>query len=233
MKYITAATAIAALLLSSACGHNPRQSEAFRQPVRADFSGAWEMDYSLNDDVRARLENYLYRLRKAAERQSTQRGIEVRGGIPGGYSGSAATVADMARFVEQVSRITVIEIAQTYDTVHIEREGTFSLDCHFGDDRPQTHDNRFGREICGWDGHQLVFRLSLPEGMVLQHRLTLSADGQQMNIATTLRLQQAPEPFTLNRAYMRFDGLPRNFNCEQTVSRGKVCSLSAGTGTDR
>ncbi|TQV85141.1 hypothetical protein FKG94_02840 [Exilibacterium tricleocarpae] len=191
------------------------------------------MDYSLNDDVRAKLDNYFYRMRRAAERQDPQRGLERRGMIIGGYAGSAATVVDMARFVEQITRITTMDIEQTYDSISIEREGTFSLDCRFDDSKQQTHDNPFGKELCGWDGHQLVFYLSLPGGMDLQQRLTLSRDGRQMNVATTLRLDQAPEPFTLNRAYMRFEGLPNHYNCEQTVTRGKVCSLATDTQSQR
>ena len=228
LQYTAATLIVAGSLLLAACTQQPQPQQNFRQPVRADFSGSWEMDYSLNDDVQSRLENYFYRMRRAAERQNPQRGLDRRIGPPGG----ASTVVAMARFVEQITRIVVMDIEQTYNAIHIDREGTFSLDCEFGDDKPQIYENRFGTEVCGWDGHQLVFRLSLPEGMSLQHRLTLSRDGQQMNIATTVMLAQAPEPFTLNRAYMRFEGLPQH-NCEQTVSRGKVCSLASDAKSER
>jgi len=215
------------LLLITACEQN-RKPEATKSPFsRADFSGNWEMNFGLNDSVEAKLENYFYRMRKAAERQAG--GVERRTSAQQGYIGSGSTVIAMARFVEQITRTQVISIEQPHSDIHIDREGTFSLDCQFGEDGLQTYSNLFGEEACGWIRHHLVFRLSLPEGLKIQHRLTLSSDGQQMNIATTMTSDKAPEPFTLNRAYMRFEGLPENYQCEQTVTRGKVCSLATGT----
>lgn len=213
-------------LLLVACSQSPEKASS-RPPLRGDFSGNWEMDYSLNDSVEARLENYFYRLRKAMARKNNQSGGERSSGLSVGGSRVASTVFSMARFVEQISRTVVLDIEQTYNAIHIDREDTFSLDCYFGENGLHVYENMFGEEICGWDGHQLIFQLSLPEGLKVQHRLTLSSDGEQLNIATTLISDKAPEPFTLNRAYMRFEKSPERFRCEQTVTRGKVCTLSS------
>ncbi len=220
------------IVLASACAQN-HKSQVFRAALRSDFSGAWEMDYSLNDSVQAKVNNYLYRMRKEAQRQSPHPGMDSQTTPLKGYSGYAATLVAMAQFVEEITRIAVINIEQSYNAIHIEREGTFSFDCQFDDDSLQSYDTVFGKEVCGWDGHQLVFLLRLPEGVTLQHRLTLSSDGQQMNVATTVMSGKAFEPFTLNRAYMRFDGVPKNYHCEQTVTKGKVCSLAPATKSKR
>lgn len=217
--------------LLSACSHNSGKPEALRPIERVDFSGNWEIDYSLKDGVQEKLENYFYRLRKKAER-SGQPGVRAdAGGLGltriGGRSSKAHTVLAMAQFVDEVSRIVVMSIDQTYNAIHIEREETFSLDCEYGEEKPQTFDNGFGEERCGWDGDELVFQLKLPEGLTLQHRFSLMATGEHMKVATTLYYDHASQPFTLYRAYKRFEGVPNPYHCVQTLSKGKVCSRRA------
>ncbi len=190
----------------------------------ANFNGSWEMDYVLNDSVEAKLDTYFYRMRRRMERQSGRQ-MESERGTASVNQRSAQTVLAMAQFVEKISRPQVMDIEQTVSDIRVEREGTFALTCQFGDRAMQALDNPFGTEVCGWDGHQLVFQLRLPEGLVVQQRLTLSQDGQQINVATTMMSDQAPEPFTLNRSYSKFDKRHQGFECEQTVRKGKVCTL--------
>lgn len=216
-------------LLVSACGQNPTQPQPAQPIKRVDFSGHWELDYSLKDGVQERLENNFYRLRKEAERQG---GASVRAdgrlsvGTGGGrgLSARAETVLAMAQFVDEVSRIVVMSVDQTYNAIHIEREETFSLDCEYGEEKPQTFDNNFGQERCGWDGDELVFQLSLPEGLTLLHRFSLLSTGEHMKVTTTLYYDKAAEPFSLSRAYRRFEGVPNPYQCVQTLTKGKVCT---------
>ncbi len=137
-------TLIIVSVLLVACSQSPEKTRK-RLPLRGDFSGSWEMDYSLNDSVEARLENYFYRLRKAMSRNNSQSGGERSSGISMGGSRVASTVFSMARFVEQISRTVVLDIEQTYNAIHIDREDTFSLDCYFGEDGLHVYENMFGK----------------------------------------------------------------------------------------
>ncbi len=84
-----------------------------------------------------------------------------------------------------------------------------------------------GSEVCGWDVHQLVFRILLPEGLSIQHRMTLAEDGERINIATTVVSDQVSYPFTLNRVYNRFEPAEAGYTCTQTFSRGRVCTTES------
>lgn len=205
---------------------SPQGEIKARKAVRADLSGNWEMDYSLNDSVEAKLDAYFYRMRRTLSRQSDSRQFE-SGRMSSINPGTAQTVLSMAQFVEKISRVQVMDIKQTYNDIGIDREGTFSLNCHFPTQGLEHRDNPFATEVCGWDGHQLVFQLRLPEGLVVQQRFSLAANGDQINVATTMISDRAPEPFTLNRSYSRFDQRNRGYTCEQTVRKGKVCTLSS------
>jgi len=219
---------VSVLLLVSAVFLTACQSQELKTPtrktVRADFSGSWEMDYSLNDSIEAKVDAYFYRLRRQLGRQSNGRQYESRSDIPINNN-TARTVIAMAQFVERISRTQVMDVSQTYSDVVIERENTFTLNCEFADSGLQIRNNPFGTEVCGWDGHQLIFHLKMPEGLAVQHRMTLSADASQLNVATTVISDRAPEPFTLNRSYSKFDRHDRGYQCEQTVEKGKVCRV--------
>ncbi|WP_439133350.1 hypothetical protein [Pseudomaricurvus sp.] len=205
---------------------SPQGEIEARKAVRTDLSGSWEMDYSLNDSVEGKLDAYFYRMRRTLSRQSDGRQLE-RGSMPSIHPGTAQTVIAMAQFVERISRVQVMDIEQTYTDIRVDREGTFSLDCDFPSQGLEQTDNPFATEVCGWDGHQLVFQLRLPEGLLVQQRFSLAASGDQINVATTMMSDRAPEPFTLNRSYSRFDKRSRGYTCEQTVSKGKVCTLTS------
>lgn len=214
------------VVLLAGCQSQP-EAIVPREAIRADFSGSWEMDYSLNDSVEAKVDAYFYRIRRTLQRQSNNRQLERgRSGIAVNHR-VAQTVLSMAQFVEKISRTQLMDIEQTYANIRIDRESTFSLACDFSSAGLSRMDTPFGVDVCGWDGHQLLFQLHLPEGLVVIHRLTLSAGGERLNVATTMMSDMAPEPFTLNRSYMRFDRRDRGYECEQTVLKGKVCRLTS------
>ncbi len=222
---------LVALVILSGCQSQGLNTPA-RDVVRTDFSGSWEMDYSLNDSVEAKVDAYFYRLRRQLDRQSNGRQYESRTEIPINH-GLANTVIAMAQFVERISRTQVMDITQTYSDVVIVRENTFTLNCEFVDGGLHFSHNPFGAEVCGWDGHQLIFHLKLPEGLAVQHRMTLSSDRRQLNVATTMISDRAPEPFTLNRSYTKFERSDRGYRCEQTVEKGKVCRVLTDQSQNR
>lgn len=222
---------LAGVVLLTACQSQQLQNPT-REIVRIDFSGSWEMDYSLNDSIEAKVDAYFYRLRRQLDRQTNGRQYESRADIPINNN-TARTVIAMAQFVERISRTQVMDIRQSFADVVIERENTFTLNCEFADSGLQIRNNPFGTEVCGWDGHQLIFHLKLPEGLAVQHRMTLSTDGEQLNVATTMISDRAPEPFTLNRSYSKFERHDRGYQCEQTVEKGKVCRVLSGEARSR
>ncbi len=203
-----------------------------RPPDRADFTGAWEMDYSLNDSLEAKLDQYFYQVRRELQRRGNQTELERRQGQGYRQLPNANDIISMARFADQITRTSTLDIEQTYNNVNIERDDSFSLTCDFARNDFAPYENPFGKEVCGWDGHQMVFYLNLPGGVGIQHRLTLGPEKQKLNIATTIYSDQVTRPFTLNRVYMRFDRLPSDFQCQQTVTKGKVCTLSSSAVED-
>ena len=99
--------------------------------------------------------------------------------------------------------------------------------CEFGDGSVYTQRNPMGSEVCGWDGHQLVFQIFLPEGVSIAHRFTLGPQGERINVATTVRSDRVSYPFTLDRVFNRYDPTSTGIRCKQTLTRGRVCTTEA------
>ena len=219
------------VLLLAACG-----SQEQRQPVASrtgvDFSGSWSLDYGQSDNIQVRLNGLVRELQREAERRAQAAGGELRGpgaalmvGSPGTDSG--ASIIGLAQMADLVSKSQLLDIEQDASQIRVRREGDFALDCDFHDGRPTVVETPLGSELCGWDAHQLFFVLALPEGLSIRQRLTLGPDGQMLNIATTVSSDRVSYPFTLNRVYRRMDPEAHGFSCEQTLTRGKVCTTEA------
>ncbi|MEQ9463079.1 MAG: hypothetical protein RJQ10_05430 [Haliea sp.] len=218
------------LLLAACSSQEQRQPTANR--VGVDFSGSWSLDYGQSDNIQVRLNGLVRELQRQAERRAQAGGGELRG--PGaalmvGNAGtdSGASIVGLAQMADLVTRSQLLEVEQDPSQIRVRREGDFALDCDFHDGRPTVVETPLGSEFCGWDGHQLLFVLSLPEGLAIRHRLTLGPDGQMLNIATTVSSDRVSSPFTLNRVYRRMDPEAHGFSCEQTLTRGKVCTTES------
>jgi len=145
------------------------------------------MDYSLNDSLEGKLDQYFYAMRRQLQRQSAGAGADRRQGQGYAQMPNANAVVAMARFADQITRATTtMDIVQTYNHINVAREDSFALMCEFGRNEFDAYENLFGKEVCGWDGHQLVFHLNLPGGVAVQHRLTLGPKGDKLNVATTI-----------------------------------------------
>jgi hypothetical protein len=214
------------LALLSACASEPTR----HQPAAAvvDFSGHWEMDYGRSDEV----DNKLQLMYREWRRMMEKRANSDRRGSPGpalnidpgrGFN----SVVALARFADFITDSQVLDIEQSNIDIEIRRENNFALTCVFSKNEPLTVMDELGREICGWDAHQLVFHIRMPDGLDIRHRVTMSNAGDRLHIATTVDSSSAP-PFTLNRFYYRFNPLPENYSCEYTLSKGNVCQ-SGGT----
>jgi hypothetical protein len=186
----------------------------------ADLSGSWERDYSRGDDVNQVLRDiYYYMSRTAEERAYTTRPGPVR---PSSKDFEAITA--LARLAELITRPQVLTISQTDQEITVDRKDDFSLLCAFYDGIAKGTASDYGTEICGWDGDQLVSHLLLPDGLQVTHRFTVSGDRQQLRVVTTVSSSTARMPVTLSRFYKKFERLPPDFNCIETLSMKRVCS---------
>lgn len=212
---------LCASLLLQACAAEPPAREVRRtNPV--DFSGSWEVDYSQSETVAQRYESMLRELQREYDRRARQGGNQPAAAVY--VAGSGADLYALARMAEIITETQLLEIAQEENGITVKREGNFALTCEFYPGRLHRVETPLGEETCGWDGHQLVFMISLPEGLSIRHRLTLDPEGERLQVATTVFSSQVSYPFTLDKVYRRFDPSVDGITCKQTLSRGRVCT---------
>lgn len=202
------------------------------QPLRLDFGGFWEKDYRRSDNWQDELTRKMRLRQESAARQGGNPGAAARVSVPpisigninlNGGRGRGASIVDLARLAEYISRQTTLRIDQTRDEIRIERRGESSLVCGTGWQVVQTFTSSYGIEACGWDGQQLVFQTMLPDDLIVVHRFSVSSDGLLLNLITSV-ISKGSESFDLRQAFNRYDAPRAEFDCEQTLSRGRVCS---------
>ena len=203
-----------------------------RNGKTVDFTGYWEMDYSDSDNIQVTIDSMVRELRRRAERQangnmnSSRSGGALSMGGGGGYN-SAPSILGLAQMADMITQAQLLEVKQQEHEVEIKREQSFALSCEFYGDYFHTEETPFGTETCGWDSHQLLFRILLPEGLSIQHRFTLGPSGDKLNVATTVVSDRVSYPFTLNRVYNRYEPGASGISCELTLTRGKVCTTES------
>ena len=212
---------VSACLLLQACAAGPPAKEV-RNTRPVDFSGSWEVDYSQSETVAQRYESMLRELRREADRRARQGGNQPAAGVY--VVGGGANLYALARMAEIITETQLLEITQEDHGITIKREGNFALTCEFFPGRLHRVETPLGEETCGWDDHQLVFMMSLPEGLSIRHRLTLDPEGERLQVATTVFSSQSSYPITLDKVYRRFDPSVDGITCKQTLSRGRVCT---------
>jgi len=204
---------------------------ARESPDPVNFSGSWELDYELSEHPNDKL-RFLYEVTRSQlqQQQAVQRDMVMRGRMPSAPVSSAVInslqgVINLGRLAEIISRSTVLNIEQSLDNIVVKRDGDFALTCDFFVDRPSV--STLGPETCGWQGNQLVFEVSLPEGLTVNHRLVLSGNGKRLNVATTVSSSTSNQLFTLNRVYMPFEPGKGMYECEYTLAKKKTCRLGS------
>jgi hypothetical protein len=218
------------MLLSACSSSQAAPQVASSKPV--DFSGSWELDYGQSDNIQTKLDILVRELRRDAERRARASGSmnQAPGGgmiIGGSGANSGASIIGLAQMSELITRSPLLQVKQDEERISVKREETFALSCEFLTGGFHTVETPFGTETCGWNAHQLVFRILLPEGLSIQHVMTLGPQGERLNIATTVVSDQVSYPFTLNRVYNRFVPGSSGFRCTQTLSRGRVCTTES------
>jgi len=189
-----------------------------------DFSGSWELDYSQSDNIQVKLDALVRELRRQAERRSQGGGNQGAMVVGGSGANSGPSIIGLAQMAELITRSPLLEIEQSEHRVKIKRDENFALNCEFYPGQYHTVQTPLGSEICGWNAHQLVFKILLPEGLTIQHVMTVGASGQNLNIATTVISDQVSYPFTLNRVYHHFVPGSSGYTCKMTLTRGRVCT---------
>jgi hypothetical protein len=224
-----AVTALAALVLGACASTEPVPDAPYTRNATVDFSGSWEIDYARSDDAERRLRTTLLQLTKSPDPYSVRVDPAIGGArVAPPSEGSLNAVVALAQLAEEITRPQVLEIDQSVEEIEIDRgDETFALTCALFADRPEYEEGVLATELCGWDEDRLVFRASLPDGLSINHRFTLSPDGEQLHVATTLSAPGAAAVFTLNRFYNRFEPLPGRDGCRETLTRGRVCEYGA------
>ena len=206
----------------------PLQSVPDNKELRVSYEGFWELNLGKSDNIQARLDTLVRELVRRAERQA--KGKTDRGGgmaIGNSASNSAPSIIGLAKMADLITQSQLLEIEQNKNRVLVKRENNFALTCEFFTGSSQPHKTPLGTEICGWDSRQLLFRIYLPDGLSIQHRMSLGSSGDRLNIATTVHSDQVSYPFTLNRVYDRYDPDTSGITCEMTLTRGKVCTTES------
>ena len=215
----TAGIVLSCLWLA-ACAERPTYEvpvQAVPGPLPTDFGGYWERDYSRGADANTEL-RMLYR------------GIGPNGArYPGGQGPSmsarqASVLSAMAQFADEITRHDVLTIVQDDREVVVKRKEDYSITCSFHGGVANAVDSEYGDEICAWDAGELVSNLVLPDGLLVRHRFTKSADGERLRVTTTVASRESRTPFTLQRFYRRYVPPASDFNCIETLSMKRVCS---------
>ena len=196
-------------ILLAGCSRKPIEL-AGSPTASVDFSGSWELNHKLSESIQDKTRLLV----QMAEVQARARQDGVITGLPSW---------ELVELAEKISRATVLTIEQGKQQIEVKRGEEFPLTCTFSADMAQAAEDPLGIEICGWQGHQLVFDFRLPEHLNVTHKLTIGPGGKNLNVATTVRSRGYGQVFTLNRVYSRFVPLADEFECEYTLTRGKSC----------
>jgi hypothetical protein len=210
-------------LFAVACSEQPVIEPGMMRingPLPADFSGSWQRDYALDDDVNAVLRDAYNRLNRSASDQQYSR-------APSGPVVSqrdASSLLAIARLAELITRPDELTISQNEREIFVERKDDYAILCSFHGGVSKASSSQYGAEICGWDGNNLVSNLVLPDGLQVTHRFTISPNGRQLRVVTTVASSTSRLPFSLRRFYTKFTRPTSSFNCIETLSMKRVCS---------
>jgi hypothetical protein len=214
-------------LLVAACSQQvagDKTVRSYQGEVATNLSGSWQRDYSRGDDVN-NVVNYLFRELQRSRADPRLANDPRYGSVGPSISQQDVTeILAIAQLADTITRPDVLTISQTTHDISIERKDDFTIFCEFYNGMSQGPETEYGSEICGWDDHQFVSRLILPDGLRVTHRFTMGTGGKNLHVATTVSSKGANLPVTLNRFYALFDVPESDFNCIETLSMKRVCS---------
>lgn len=210
------------LLILAGCETPGPEPARYARADPVDMTGNWEVDYSRSDNIQRQFNTIIRQLQQEAERRA--RAAERGQSYTGPPLSSGRDLLALAEMAEIITAPQLLEVIQTDNTVRVKRENSFALICVVDRPAPIITETPFGTEQCGWDGHQLFFDISLPDGLAIRHRLTRSAFADALVLQTAVYSPTVREPFVVNRVYTRFDPNKAGYRCTQTLSKGTVCT---------
>lgn len=220
-------TLLVVCLLVAACSQQPARvstPRVYEDTMPADLSGSWERDYWRGDDVNRALDLWFRRLSRANSNQ----GFAGYSSLDNGAVFSSRyvnSIMALARLADAITRFRYFSISQTEHEITVEREDDFNIYCEFFEGVAEGAATDYGAEICGWSDDQFVSRLLLPDGLRVNHRFTVADDSQNLHISTTVSSNNTGLSFTLGRFYTKYQPSPSQFDCIDTLSRNRVCTM--------
>ena len=219
-------TTVALLLLIGACSQRPvidSETLSYEGAMPANFDGSWERDYSRGDDVMLVLRRLYSQMSRAAQQRAAN-GPYMGNTEVGISAKDASSIQALAQLADEITRPDVLTISQNEYEISIARKDDFDMLCEFYSGVSRATESAYGAEVCGWDQDQLVSYLTLPDGLTVIHRFTISNDSNYLRVVTTLASTTTRTPFTLSRFYRKFEPASSDFNCIETLSMKRVCS---------
>ena len=217
---------VAWLLLLGACSQQPTidsETLSYEGAMPTNIGGSWERDYSRGDDATAVLRGLYYQMSRAAQQRAAS--SPYYGNTDVGISAKdASSIQALARLADEITRPDVLTISQNEYEIVVARKDDFAMLCEFYGGVSKGTESVYGSEVCGWDEDQLVSYLTLPDGLTVIHRFTISNDGNHLRVVTTVASTTSRLPFTLSRFYTKFEPSSSEFNCVETLSMKRVCS---------
>ena len=233
IRYISTPVLAGVLCLCLAsCSSEPEKSAPVpnRTDHAVDFSGFWELDYGQSDNIQVNLNGLVRDVKKTNRARAQSSGVYQQAGsgmMVGGTTNSGASVIGLAQMADLVTKSQLMEIEQDEHHIKVKREEDFALTCEFYLGQYHTVETPLGKEMCGWNRHQMIFKMVLPEGLTIQHIMSLGPEGQRLNVATTVTSDQVTSPFTVDRVYSRYEPSDDGYSCKMTISRGRVCTTES------
>ena len=193
-------------------------------PIKPLFDGHWEIDFSRRESPGDKL-RYLYEVTLSGHRRRLAQSDPRFGDSPMMAMADLQGLINLGRLAEQITRTSVLEVVSSEASLEIHRDDNFTLRCESL--QPESGMTNLGFARCEWREEQLIVKQLLPGGIGIEHRLTLSPAGRELNVATSILGQGVSQAFTINRVYVPFEPGEDRFQCEYVVGKGKVCSLGA------
>ena len=198
-------------------------SKIARPQQAQDFSGDWEKNYQLSDDFETKIEQLVLDIQRKIERLERNADRNSSFNVNDTIIPSREAVIGLGRFTEDLTRMPLLHIEQDKDRVTIEREDDFPLQCRLIARQHTEASSEFGTETCSWDKGQMYLQIKLQNGLTIGYQVTLSPDGQDLNVTTTVMSSAVDIPLTISNYYTRYDPPESEFDCVRTLSRNDVC----------
>ena len=218
---------VLALAIGATACTNAPQPQDIAKGAAVNLSGAWEVDFKRTENAQEKL-LFLYEIASSQIRQNQRRRDNTQDSVVNRQIVQRAIddlngLIKLGTLADSMNRSTVLRIEQGDDYIIIRRDDDFALTCELDADAPSL---AFGQEWCGFDKNgQLIFISRLPEGLDIVHRFLLSANGERLSVATSVKTPVLADSYTVNRVYMPFEEGTSLYNCEFTLEKKKTCSL--------